>query len=246
MELWATVMASLVIFTASFFATVSGFGFALVATPLLSLFLDTKVAIILVLAVTLVLRIVTMYRVWGQFDWSSVLLTTAGTSIGVWPGSYALKYFQLAHLEIFLGVVLLIATYLMSKQFHVPIKNKVAGRMGAGVLSGFFGSCTSISGPPLVLYFLNEKTDKDVMRANMVWIFGLGGFITLFGYYQTGNLAVVEDWNLFLSLIPATLLGIYFGEKLFYRLNQHLFRRLSLLIVCFGAIMMLIKGIREF
>ena len=46
-------------------------------------------------------------------------------------------------------------------------------------------------------------------------------------------------------MIPATFLGVLAGERMFRYLNQQLFRRLSLLIVLVGAVMMLFNGLRE-
>ena len=38
------------------------------------------------------------------------------------------------------------------------------------------------------------------------------------------------------------LLAIWLGEKFFYRLNQHLFRKLALAVVLVGALMLLWSG----
>ncbi len=234
--------AALVVFLASFFATVSGFGFALVATPLLSLIMPVKAAIIFVLVLTVVLRLLTMYTVWGEFDWRTVLLTTAGSLIGMIPGTLVLRFIAPVKLELFLGVVLIAATLLMSLQYTLPIKNKTAGRLGAGVLSGFFGAATSVSGPPLVLYFLNEHTDKNLMRANMMWIFGLSGILMILASMAAGNAAHVENWNFLVAMLPANFAGIFAGERMFRYLDQQLFRRLSLCVVLAGAVMMLVNA----
>lgn len=80
-------------------------------------------------------------------------------------------------------------------------------------MSGFFGASTSVSGPPLVLYFLNEKLPKDVMRANMIWFFGLSGFLTVLVNYFYGNVSGTVDWSLLLYTIPVMLLAIWLGEN---------------------------------
>ena len=243
MDLYNLTLAGLIIFIGSFFATVSGFGFALVATPLLAMIMPVKWAIIFILVLTVVLRILTMWRVWGEFNWKTVALTSIGSFVGMLPGSKVLHFISITHLQIFLGVVLLLATALMSLQYTVPIKNKTAGRLGAGILSGFFGACTSVSGPPLVLYFLNERTDKTEMRANMIWIFGVTGVLMVGASYWAGNIGTVGDWSYLYSMIPATFIGVLAGERMFRYLNQHLFRRLSLMIVLVGAVMMLFNRI---
>lgn len=242
MDIVNLLLAGGIIFLGSFFATISGFGFALVATPLLSLIMPVKWAIVFILTLTVVLRSLTMLRVWGQFDWRTVLVTSLGSFIGTVPGSMLLKRISVSSLELFLGVLLLVVTLLMSKQYTVKIANKTYGRLGAGILSGFFGACTSVGGPPLALYFLNEHTEKDLMRANMIWIFGLTGFLTLIVNYFVGNIGTVGDWTYLYAMLPGTLIGIWAGEHLVFRLNQELFRRLSLLIVFFGAFMMLVSG----
>lgn len=244
MDITNLLLAGGIVFLGSFFATISGFGFALVATPLLAMLMPLKWVIMFLLVLTIVLRSVTMFRVWGQFEWSTVLITSLGCFIGMIPGSILLRRISVSSLQIFLGVVLLIATLLMSLQYTVKIKNKTYGRLGAGVLSGFFGACTSVGGPPLALYFLNENTEKTLMRANMIWIFGVTSFLSLFVNYFVGNIAAVSDWSYIYAMIPATLAGILAGERLVYRLNQHLFRRLSLMIVLVGAVMMLFNGLR--
>lgn len=242
MDIVNLLLAGGIIFLGSFFATISGFGFALVATPLLSLIMPVKWAIVFILTLTVVLRSLTMLRVWGQFDWRTVLITSLGSFIGTVPGSMLLRRISVSSLELFLGVLLLVVTLLMSKQYTVKIANKTYGRLGAGILSGFFGACTSVGGPPLALYFLNEHTEKDLMRANMIWIFGLTGFLTLIVNYFVGNIGTVGDWTYLYTMLPGTLIGIWAGERLVFRLNQELFRRLSLLIVFFGAFMMLVSG----
>lgn len=242
MDLLGIIGAAAAIFAASFFSTISGFGFALIATPFLSMVMPLKTAIVFVLLVTMILRTTTMYRTRTEFEWNTVLLTTLGCFIGMVPGSLVLKLMPVAILQRLLASVLLAASLLMSLQYTLKISNVTFGRIGAGVLSGFFGSATSVGGPPLVLYFLNEKTEKTLMRANMIWIFGLSSFLTALTYYFAGNMQEIKEWGLLLPMLPSVFLGIWLGEKMFYHLNQHLFRRLSLIVVFCGALMMLAES----
>ncbi len=239
-------VAAFAVFIGSFFATVSGFGFALVTTPLLSMVLPLKTCVVFIMALTIILRILTMYRVWGQFDWRTVLTVIAGSTMGIIPGSYLLKVISLSGLQLVMGAVLLVAVVLMELQYTLPVKNLTLGRLVAGFLSGLSGSTTSFSGPPLVLYFLNEKMDKDLMRANMIWIFGMGSVIMMLGSIISGTAREINEWNMFALLAVATVGGVLAGERFFNRLNQHLFRRLCIIFVSFGAVMMVVNGIRNF
>ena len=242
MDVISILGAAAAIFAASFFSTISGFGFALIATPFLAMVMPLKTAIVFVLLVTMILRATTMLRTRKEFDWATVLMTTFGCFVGMVPGSLVLKLMPVALLQKLLACVLLAATVLMSLQYTLKISNVTLGRIGAGVLSGFFGSATSVGGPPLVLYFLNEKTEKSLMRANMIWIFGLSSFLTAITYYLAGNMQEIREWSLLLPMLPSVFVGIWLGERMFYRLNQHLFRRLSLIVVFCGAFLMLLEG----
>ena len=66
--------------------------------------------------------------------------------------------------------------------------------------------------------------------------------MTVFVNYFYGNVSGTIDWSLLLYTIPVMLLAIWLGEKFFYRLNQHLFRKLALAVVLVGALMLLWSG----
>ncbi len=233
------------VFLGAFFATASGFGYALIATPILSMIMPVKEAVILILFSTIILRVFTMLRVRGEYDTKTVCTVSLGSIIGSIPGSMVLKFITANVLEMFLGATLLVATWLMHREFYFRIDNKNAGRLGVGFLSGFFGAATSVSGPPIVLYFLNEGTTKKAMRANMIWIFGVTGVTMLLANYWAGNTLLVEDLSVIFYTIPAVFAGIFAGELAFKNISQRIFRNFSLAIVCSGALLLLCNGLRE-
>jgi len=245
MELFSLLVGSIAIFTASFFATVSGFGYALIATPLLSIVLPLKSSIIFVLFLTMIMRVVTMYTTFNDVDWRTVAIVSLGCLIGIQPGSWVLKILSVPALGLFLSCGLLAAVFMMSRQYKLEVKNRTAGRFGIGIISGFFGASTSVSGPPIVLYFLNENMPKVSMRANMTWIFGMTLVSTAVTYFFTGAYSVVEDWTPFYYLVPANILGVFLGERCAKFLSQELFRKLALIIVTLGAVMMFVNSVQK-
>ena len=238
------ILVALSVGIGCFFATISGFGFALISTPLLSMVLSPKEAILLLPIYTIILRLITMYQVRKDFDPQLLKLIMLGWLFGVLPGALVLKFLTIKQLQLFLGCCLLIANFLMLKKYYIPIKNKIAGRVGAGTLAGFFCACTSVSGPPLVLYFLNEKLGKDYMRANMIWIFGVGNIVSTLVNVFTGNMKAISDWYMVVAMIPVVFLATYAGNKAFKYVDQELFRKMALGIVIFGCIMMLYNGLK--
>ena len=230
-------------FAGAFFAAVAGFGFALISTPLLCLIIPTKEAIVLLPVLTVVLRIITMHYTWGKFDKKTVGTVLLGYFVGTLPGAYVLKIISVAQLQVMLGIILMLVTTLMAKKYSVTIKNKFFGRATAGMLGSMLGAATSVNGPPIILYFLNEKVEKNVMRANLIWIFGIGSVANIIGNLVMGNMKEVSDWNHLKVMIPAVIIATYFGEKCFGKIDQQLFYRIALGAVFLGGTSMMLQGL---
>lgn len=245
MDILTIVVGSIAIFTASFFASVSGFGYALIATPLLSTVVPLKTTIIFILFLTMIMRVFTMYTTFNDMDIKTVATVSIGCLIGIQPGSWVLNYLSAPTLGLYLSVALLFFITLNIINFRFVIKRQTLGRLGCGIVSGFFGASTSVSGPPIVLYFLNEDMEKTLMRSNMTWIFGFTLLSTAITYFFTGAYNFVEDWTVFYYLVPANLVGVFLGERCAKKLSQELFRKLTLIIVTLGTIMMLVNSIQR-
>lgn len=167
------VFVSISVFMASLFSTVTGFGFALVAVPFLMPVLGAHETVVFIIFGTCLVKMIVLWNTRKHFEWHTVAVTVAGSVLGSLPGSYLLNAISPAYLQILLGTVLVIVLFMMGMHLDLSVKNKTVGRITAGFLSGFSAATTSISGPPVALYFLTEGRDKLVTRANMCWIFAL-------------------------------------------------------------------------
>lgn len=243
MDIYTLAVGLVAVLLASFFATVSGFGFALICAPLLSIVLPLKSVVIFVPFLSIIMRLATMYTTFKDVDWKVIAMICAGCLVGIIPGSLILKVLPAWALGALLGSVLIVAVVLMALRLQLVIKNKTLGRLGAGLIAGFFGAATSVNGPPIALYFLNEQMEKTQMRANMIWIFGVNFLVTATTYFFVDTYSVVDDWSVFYYLLPANFLGLYIGEKFAKKVSQELFRKLSMIIVAAGGIMMLVSSI---
>ncbi len=236
-------VAALAVLAASFFTTVSGFGFALIALPLLTCVLSVKTAIILVLVLSIAARIFNMLQTRSSWQGRVVFTLFLGSMVGALPGALALKYLPMAQAELLLGGVIVVAAFFMNRHTYFPVKNKKLGRLAAGFVSGLFGTATGVSGPPIVLYCLNEGMEKTAMRSNMIWYFGLQSFFTLLVNYWAGNTKTVTDWLLLAALLPAMFLGVVLGNRAFKKIDQALFQKLALAAVAAGGVSLLVHGL---
>ena len=236
-------IVSISVFVASLFSTVTGFGFALVAVPFLMPVLGAHETVVFIIFGTCLVKMIVLWNTRKHFEWHTVAVTVAGSVLGSLPGSYLLNAISPAYLQILLGTVLVIVLFMMGMHFDLSVKNKTVGRITAGFLSGFSAAMTSISGPPVALYFLAEGRDKTVTRANMCWIFAFGSLGTMASLLAAGNFISADLMLLAVYAALPLLLGMWLGERCFHKINQRLFIQLSKAFVVIGACTTLYRGI---
>lgn len=245
MSLFNLLIINLVYILATFFNVVTGFGFAIIAVPILSLLVGPKASIIYIAVSSLLLKVVMIWRTRHDFEWPVLKWTMAGVILGVVPGSYVLLVIHSADLNLLLGVILLAAVYLMGKHIKLRVRDLRCGRFFAGLLSGFFTGCTSVGGPPLAVWFANEQMPKVAMRANLTWIFASGSILMMLGSFFTGTIREIGNWSNFLYLLPGLIIGDRLGQYWFKRINQNWFQKLLVLIVLIGALTSLATGFNQ-
>lgn len=205
--------------------------------------LGPKETVVFIIFGTFLAKVVALWNTRRDFEWHTVLVTVFGSIMGSIPGGYVLNAIPAAYLQILLGIMLLAVMLLMGRKFEINIQNKTAGRIAAGFISGFSAAMTSISGPPVALYFLAEGRDKTVTRANMCWIFAFGNIGTMVSLALSGSRISTELMLLAAYVTLPMLLGTWLGERCFHKINQHLFIRLTQIFVVIGAGTALYRGI---
>ena len=205
--------------------------------------LGPKETVVFIIFGTFLAKVVALWNTRRDFEWHTVLVTVFGSIMGSIPGGYVLNAIPAAYLQILLGIMLLATIFFMGRQFKINIKNQTAGRITAGFISGFSAAVTSISGPPVALYFLAEGRGKIVTRANMCWIFAFGSIGTMASLVAAGNFISTDLMKLAAYVTLPMLLGTWLGERCFHKINQHLFIRLTQIFVVIGACTALYRGI---
>jgi uncharacterized membrane protein YfcA len=96
---------------------------------------------------------------------------------------------------------------------------------GSGV--GLLYSLTTISGPPLALYFNNQGMAKDEFKVSLALARTIESTTTLIAYATLG-LITRESAALISALAPGVLLGLPLGFYLIRRLEPETFRRVCM------------------
>lgn len=228
------VFLFLTVVFASTLQAITGFGFNIVGTPLLMLFIAPKQVVSLAIFGALILNIMVIHKTRGQGDLRMILPMFAASTLGILSGVYILKIIDGGTLKIAVGAIVVLMSLALATDFTVTIRRERLASIFVGGLSGFMGGATSMSGPVVAMFLMNQRQDKAALRANLVRYFCLGNIITLGTLYFMG----VMDTTVFQLagyIVPGVFVGTWLGEKVFHCVSPTAFRRLVItVLICCG------------
>ncbi len=243
---WSIILISgLICLTAATVTGFSGFGFALIAVPLLTLVLDLKFVVPLVLLMSLFSVVVLSANKLRFFREPTIVFIFIGTMAGLMVGTYSLANFDTSVLKKILGIVVALFAlhiFLRARREREPERREGLGpatgipvALFVGILSGLAGGLFGTSGPPLVIYVDYFAKDKSSFRAQLLVLFVLHDVFRLFLYihFSLMNMEVVRFG---LWLLPGVCVGLLVGSRMHYQVNEKTFSRAV-------AAMLLVSGL---
>ena len=173
-----------------------------------------------------------------------VLPLLPGLLPGVIAGSLALAWVDSGLLRLATFGLLLPLILLQSAGLRRPIGNERAAALPFGLALGALYGATTISGPPLALFFNNQGLRKDEFRAAL-GLFRLAESACTAAAYLALGIFTRPALLLSASLAPAVLAGLPLGYLALRRIAAQPFRRACLafdaLLVGFGLAHSLIE-----
>lgn len=221
------IIFSLIIFVSSLVHGSIGFGFPMIATPLLAMVTDMKTAILYIAIPTLLINIISIYSE-GNFlqavkrFYPLALMGMIGSAIGTQILIYSSTDFfkLLLALSIFL--------YLFIQKFKIQMnwidKKKRLSTVIFGLIAGLIGGLTNVMASILIIYSLESKhTKKEIIQStNLCFLFGKIIQIILFTMHDSFNqeLLVVS----FSSLIIVAI-AMFIGLMIKNKIPQEIYRK---------------------
>jgi uncharacterized protein len=210
-----------------------GFGFGMLAAPILAIVDDELVpGAVLVLGVTVAAIVAWQER--GELDWRGIRWALVGRVLGTFLGVFAVSRLDAEHLAIVLGAFILVAVVLSVAGWHVrPTRSTL---VGAGTVSGVMGTLTSIGGPPMALVYQRERAAQ--VRSTLAGFFLFGATLAIASLAVSGQFGRGELVD-GIRLLPGLLLGVVASRRL-GRYLDHGWTRPALLALCSVAAVVLI------
>ena len=91
--------------------------------------------------------------------------------IGVPLGTIALTHLPTDILSLAIAVLTLVFATIFLVNARIRVKENAIAEALIGFGSGFLSGCTAQSGPPIVIYGLMCRWDKDIFRATLLMYF---------------------------------------------------------------------------
>jgi len=235
------VYLGMIAFVGGLVQGMTGFGVMLVALPLMSLVIDIKTAIPLIIVLGMVINAILVIQLVDHFEKKKWLPLLMASFPGIPVGMYLQLSVSARPLEILVGVVLLLTTA-TTWVYHQPKKELKS--VWAGV-SGFFSGCLAgsigASGPPVIVYTACQPWTKKEVKSTLVAFFMING-IGVFALYCLFGLYTTRILQLFGYCLVPLVIGVFAGSFLYGRVNDTGYRHAVHILLLVLGIMMLVKG----
>lgn len=219
-----------------------GFGFPMVATPLLALVTDLQTSIILTLLPTTLVNLVSIASEGPimpavRRHLPLALYAMFGSAIGT-------QILIVTNSELFkILLALAIMGYLLIDKFRVPLPWVEAkpgfSKMTFGISAGILGGLTNVMAPILIIYSLEAKLEKAEIVQSANSCFLLGKIIQIVLFSLSGNLNL-NKLTLSSLMLVVVLLALYLGFKIKRRLDKGLYikaLRVFLLVLALNLVL---------
>lgn len=232
-----------IVFLAALIHGSVGFGFPMIATPLIALVTDVQTAIIYTLIPTLLVNIVSIANE-GEFFkaikkfYPLAILAMSGSAIG----TYTLIYFSSDIFKIILGIAILIYLFFDLVKVELPwiAKNPKSSLVVFGLGSGILGGLTNVMSATLIIYALESKFSKKEIIQSFNICFLFGKFVQI-GIFTASSAFTMNQFNQSSLSLIVIAIALYFGIKIKNYINADLFKKIVKIVLFTIAMILFIQ-----
>ena len=219
-----------IVFAAAFAQSLTGFGFALIVMPLLTIVLGIRTAAPLVALAALTVYTVNLVRYRRAIKVQEVLrlgvASAAGVPVGIWLLSTADEGLVMRILG---GILVAYAGYSLLQ----PTVRRTLSQgwvYPAGFLAGCLGGAYNTPGPPVIVYGSLRQWPRNEFRAVLQALFLLNAVLVVISHAVAQHLTY-EVFVYYLYAVPALAVGILIGSVVDSKIDQRQFRKVVIAMV---------------
>ncbi len=236
------ILASVIILLAGFIHSTTGFGFALVATPLLLFVLEPKSVVIIVILLAGINSLILLFHYRHYVDIKRVLFLCIGSALGIPLGVYLLSSLNPSTIRLVIAILVIPFSISVLLGYSYRFKGNTIGCTVAGFIGGTLQASTSISGPPVVLFLLGQDMSKERFIGTLSAYFFFVNIVTVCTFSFMGMITadILEKVGI---LLPVLGLGFYIGTKALYKISTGFFKKIAMSVVFVSALVIILTSI---
>jgi uncharacterized protein len=230
--------------TAAFFgglvSGLSGFAMGLVVSGVWLHIISPAQNALLIVLCGLVTQASGIWWVRHAINCRTLLPFIIGGALGVPAGTALLTAVNPNTLRLSIGVLLVIySLYSLIRPAIKPVKSGVATDFGVGILNGFIGGLTGLCGIAVTVWCQLRGGPKDAQRAIFQPVI-FATFLTTAISLSFARTFTVETLKLYALALPVLIAGIWFGFKLYGKLDDAAFRKIILLLLLVSGVVLIV------
>lgn len=229
-----------------------GYGFSSIVTPIGVFWFSNKLLNPALVTVELAVNLTLLFqeRRFITLTKARALPVIRSLLPGVVLGTVGLTYLAVNEVKAAVYVVLLPIVIIQLLGLRRPLSNEKRGGVIVGPGIGFLYALTTISGPPLAVFFRNQGLSKDEFRCTMSQVRVAESSMTLATYavftqFLGANLVSVPSLSLIPFLLVPVVVGVPLGTWLMTRVSRDVFTRAVMAmdgtVVSFGLSQVIVK-----
>lgn len=224
---------------ASLIGGATGFGTALIATPLMLLAgIGVTEIVVVNLIVGLATRVAITYQLRDRIDWRRVAFLGGASLPGAWLGALTVHMLPDQYLKPAAGALTILCGLAMTLPISPnPRPPSRAANIAVGTIGGYFSTTTSLNGPPVVLLLGRAKLPPMNFIGDLAGYFVVTNTLSLSLLWAYSDVRPVTMWPMILSCVVIALIANQIGISIAKRLPVKTFRiAVITLVVIAGAL----------
>ena len=236
------LLSALAVFASATVQGATGFGFVIVAAPVLTSYLAPTLAVPVLVVEGFVLSLVLFSRVWRDARPKRVALLMVFGVLFIPLGTLLLISLDENVIKVMLGAVVGVTALAMLAGLQRTASNEHVASIPVGAASGLLMGSTGLAGAPVILFFANQGIHPRQFRANITAYLVVVGLFALPSFLVGGVLT--RDVGVLSALLLAPSVGgLFTGIWLSRHISTVLFRRIALIVVLLAAISAIVAGV---
>jgi uncharacterized protein len=233
---WELLAALLAALMAGVVTGTTGFGLALISTPILLFVYEPKTVIFLTAVFSVFINTAVVLDSWREAHRRLALALLVPACVGIIAGAEVLRVVDPSYIRLAVGAVVVFSALLLVRDIRLPGADTRWGPVVAGSASGALSTSTGLAGPPIVLLLASCNLPKHQFRGTSAFYFLFMSVVTLIILAVRG-LVDAEELPLAAALVPAGMVGKVIGTAFLKGISEAAFRALSLGMVILTGIL---------